>query len=218
MQNVSSVVVDQADRTLSRTFTYVDNSNVYIEGCRVSAVRKRLAGAETIIDAMNNRVVDLTWHLDYGRLHEFLCGEPGSIGAANLWGSPPPGDSFWKMVTRFGFDVTTFERNAAGKEKKVDVAIATRITKDAYSGVVRRGVDEITLVAGDRDYVPVLNDLRSSGFGVHVAFWEHAARELKESANKFVSLNAFFDHLSHRRPVLGFSQENRECVQSELNR
>lgn len=181
-----------------KTFTYVDNSNVYIEGCRVSAVRKKLPGASTIIQAMNNRVVDMTWQLDYGKLHGFACGDDGaSIGAANLWGSPPPGDTFWKMVEQHGFKHVKFERNFAGKEKKVDVAIAHQMTKDAYSGVVKKGEDEMTLIAGDTDYVPVLEDLKQAGFIVHLVFWDHAGREIKAAATKFVSLNPYFEHLSH---------------------
>lgn len=182
---------------MGKNFTYVDNSNVYIEGSRVSAVNRGLPGAATIIEAMNNRVVDFNWQIDYGRLHEFACGgDPTLIGAAYLWGSPPPGDSFWKMVERHGFRVTKFDRSAAGKEKKVDVAIAHQITKDAYSGVIRRGEDEITLVAGDKDYVPVVEDLVKEGFRVEIVFWDHAAQELKDVATKFVSLNSYLDLLT----------------------
>jgi len=179
-----------------KNFTYVDNSNVFIEGCRVSAVQKKMLGAGTIIEAMNGRVVDMSWRLDYGRLHEFACGDPSNIGGVNLWGSPPPGDSFWKMVERYGFKTTKFDRNFAGKEKKVDVAIAHRMTKDAYSGVVKRGEDEMTLVAGDTDYVPVLQDLKAEGFVVHLVFWNHAGRQIKEAASKFVSLDPYFHLLS----------------------
>ena len=81
-----------------QTFTYVDNSNVFIEGQRVSAVQKGMA--RTITDAIDRRIIDFDWRLDYGNLHSLLCGERSEIGAANLWGSPPPGDSFWKMVER----------------------------------------------------------------------------------------------------------------------
>jgi uncharacterized LabA/DUF88 family protein len=100
------------------------------------------------------------------------------------------------MVERFGFKVTKFERNYAGKEKKVDVAIAHAMTKAAYSGVVRRGEDEMTLIAGDTDYVPLLQDLRTEGFVVHLVFWNHAGRELKESAGKFIALDPYFDLVS----------------------
>jgi hypothetical protein len=67
-------------------------------GGRVSAVR--LGMAPNIYDAMNNGIVDNSWNIDYGRLHEFLCGtNQAEIGAARLLGSPPPNDSFWEMIT-----------------------------------------------------------------------------------------------------------------------
>ena len=47
-------------------FTYVDNSNVFIEGSRASAVEKKMPGAETYVAAMNNHVVDKAWQPDYG--------------------------------------------------------------------------------------------------------------------------------------------------------
>lgn len=189
---------------MGRNFTYVDNSNVFIEGSRVSAVKKGLPGAATIIEAMNNRVVDFSWQIDYGSLHHFACGNPADIGGAYLWGSPPPGDSFWQMVERYGFKVTKFDRNQAGKEKKVDVAIAHQMTKDAYSGVITKGRDEMTLVAGDKDFVPVVEDLVASGFIVDVVFWNHAATELKQAATKFVDLNPYLDHLTKKwSPSIG---------------
>jgi hypothetical protein len=59
-----------------------------------------------------------------------LCGVDA---VARLWGSPPPGDSFWNMLHKKGFNPTVYEKNAANKEKKVDVAIAHAMTKDAYT-------------------------------------------------------------------------------------
>lgn len=176
-------------------FTYIDNSNVYAEGCRASAVAKKMPGAETYIDAMNNKVVDRSWQFDYGHLHEFACGEKAEIGCAKLWGSPPPSDSFWKMVGRKGFEVKTYDKNFAGKEKKVDVAIAHQITKDAYSGKISKGTDEITLVAGDKDFCPVVEDLVENGFTVHVVFWDNVAPELEAVCSKFTSLNPFLGYV-----------------------
>ena len=183
---------------MGRNFTYVDNSNLFIEGRRTSAVVKGLPGAENIVSAMNNRVVDMSWDLDYGALHSFACGDPASIGGVHLWGSPPPSDSFWEMIRRYGFNVKTYEKNAAGKEKKVDVAIAHKITKDAYRGLIQRGTDEITLIAGDKDFVPVIEDLVSEGFIVDLVFWDHAAQEFKDAATRFVSLNPHLSLLTKR--------------------
>ena len=127
-----------------KTYTYIDNSNVYIEGSRIAAVKNEMA--RNIVDAMNNHKTDFSWQLDYGKLHMFLCGNnKNEIGAARFWGSPPPSDTFWKMVKRKGFDVKTYEKSH-GKEKKVDVAIAHRMTKDAYT-IIDKTTDEITLVA-----------------------------------------------------------------------
>jgi uncharacterized LabA/DUF88 family protein len=64
---------------------------------------------------------------------------------------------------------------------------------------VKRGEDEMTLLAGDSDYVPVLNNLKREGFIVHVVFWNHAGREVKEAASKFVSLDPLFSHLTRCR-------------------
>ena len=174
-------------------YTYVDNSNVFIEGRRIAAVKNGLA--TDIVDAMNRRIVDHSWNIDYGKLHQFVCGDKSEIGGAKLWGSPPPGDSFWQMVKSKGFDVKTFDKSVAGTEKKVDVAIAHQMTKDAYT-VIDKANSEITLVSGDKDFVPVVEDLVASGFTVTVAFWDHAARELRDAASSFVSLNHWHDDLA----------------------
>lgn len=49
------------------------------------------------------------------------------------------------------------------------------------------GEDEIALVAGDSDYVPAIEKLKKRGIPVHVVFWGHAAREVRESATKFIN-------------------------------
>lgn len=54
----------------------------------------------------------------------------------------------------------------------------------------------MTLVAGDSDYVPVVNDLVSAGFIIHVFFWGHAAKELREAAGRFVPLDDHSEFLS----------------------
>jgi uncharacterized LabA/DUF88 family protein len=60
------------------------------------------------------------------------------------------------------------------------------------------GTDEITLVAGDADYVPTAERVRKRGIEFHVVFWDHAARELKDVASKFISLNPYLNHLQKK--------------------
>ena len=166
------------------TYTYVDNSNLYIEGCRVSAVQKGLA--KTIDDAMKSGVLDHSWKIDYGKLYAYVCGKDT---VARLWGSPPPGDTFWKMVGRAGFQTKVYDKNAGNKEKQVDVAIAIAMMEDALTAVDKDN-DDILLVAGDSDYVPIVARLIALGYKVEVAFWGQAARELRDTAVNFISLDA----------------------------
>jgi Protein of unknown function DUF88. len=100
---------------------------------------------------MGTGIIDHTWQLDYGKLYAFVCGQDS---VARLWGSPPPGDSFWNMLNRKGFNPTVYERGVSGGEKNVDVAIAHGITKDAFT-IIDRNNDSIILVAGNKDFMPV---------------------------------------------------------------
>jgi hypothetical protein len=168
-----------------KRYIYVDNSNVFIEGQRYSAVIKDMAF--NIHDAIERKIFDFNWNIDYGKLHTFLCRGINDIACVKLWGSPPPGDSFWAMVKEKGFEVTTYDKDY-GKEKKVDTAITHCITKDAYT-IIDKLNSEIILVAGDKDYVPMVEGLKNDGFFITIAFWNHAAKELQKVAATFIDLN-----------------------------
>ena len=99
---------------------YVDNSNVFIEGQRVSAVKKGMS--LDIYDAMENRSLDFSYKMSFGKLYEFVAGSDRNLVArAMLFGSrPPPNDGIWAMAAKAGFEVVVHDRNAANKEKKID--------------------------------------------------------------------------------------------------
>ena len=130
---------------------------------------------------------------DYGKLHNLICGNNKQIGGAQLWGSPPPSDGFWKMVERKGFKVTTYERSY-GKERKVDAAIAYQVGKDLSK--IDKATCEIILVASDKDFLPIIEDLTTEGYNICVAFWDHAAAEMRKKASSFFSLNPYLEHLA----------------------
>ncbi len=180
-------------------YIYVDDSNLYIEGRRVSAVQQGLA--ENIVQAMRDGVLDHGYTISFGKLHEFLCGtDKRNIKRVALFGSrPPPNDGIWQVAKKAGFELHLEDRNFANKEKKIDTGIATLITKDAYKSDAYKsgkpGEDTFVLVAGDSDYVPTINALKEDGFRVEVVFWNHASRELKAVASKFIALDNFLDTL-----------------------
>ena len=80
--------------------------------------------------------------------------------------------------------------------QKIDTDIVATMISDSYE-ILTIGVDEMTLVAGDSDYVPAIKKLRHRNIPVHVVFWKHASRELKDAATKFIALDEYLDHLRH---------------------
>lgn len=176
-------------RALMANLLYVDNSNVWIEGMHVSAVEKGLA--PDVWAAAQNKICDYDWQLDFGKLFGFAGGDASDVKKAMLFGSrPPKNDSLWVAAERKGFEVVVYDRNKAGKEKKIDTDIVACMIEDSYEVLVV-GEDEVTLVSGDADYVPAIEKLKRRKISVNVVFWDHAARELKDAANKFVSLNEY---------------------------
>ena len=175
-------------------YVYVDNSNLYIEGRRVSAVVNGLA--DDIYEAMNEGVLDHAYTISFGKLHEFLCGtDKRTIQRAALFGSrPPPNDGIWTFAKRAGFELHLEDRNVRNKEKKIDTGLATLLTKDAYKHG-KAGEDVFVLVAGDADYVPTVNELKADGYYVEVVFWNHASKELREAASKFIGLDKHLENL-----------------------
>lgn len=172
---------------------YVDNSNVFIEGQRVSAVQQ--GKALDIYDAMSNRILDFDYRISFGNLYQFVAGsDRTNTSRAMLFGSrPPENDAIWNLAKQAGFEVITEDRNAANKEKKIDTGIVAVMTRDAYRNA--KPTDIFTLVSGDADYVPAIEQLITDGFQVDVVFWDHAAKELREACSNFVSLNPHLDLL-----------------------
>jgi uncharacterized LabA/DUF88 family protein len=81
-----------------------------------------------------------------------------------------------------------------GKEKEIDTNVATDITADSFE-LMDPSKDDITLVAGDADYIPTIERLRKRGFKFDICFWDHAAREVREACSNFISLNPHLEYL-----------------------
>lgn len=176
------------------TFVYVDNSNVWIEGMHLAAVKAGMAS--DLNDAQKNNICDYSWSYDFGKLLNFAGGNLADIKRAKLFGSKPPlNDSLWRAAEAQGFEVVTEDRNYyTNKEKKIDSGICTAIMEDSYE-LMTPGQDEVILVAGDRDYVPTIESLKRRGITFSVCFWDHAAREVKDVVDKFYSLNEYHAYL-----------------------
>lgn len=172
---------------------YVDNSNVWIEGMHVAAVRKGYA--PNVWTAQKDKICDYDWKIDFGKLFQFAGGDKSEVKHAVLFGSrPPPNDTLWDAAKRKGFEVIVYDRNVSGKEKKIDTDVVATMIEDSYE-LVNPETDEMTLVAGDADYVPAIEKLKRRKIKVHVVFWSHAAKELRDVATKFIALDPYLEHL-----------------------
>lgn len=90
-----------------------------------------------------------------------------------------------------------FDRNAANKEKQVDVSLATTVMEDSYEHMKPARGDRVVLIAGDGDYSPTLESLASRGIPTSVVFWRHAtARALINFADQFHALDSHLDFLA----------------------
>ena len=175
---------------------YVDNSNVWIEGQRVHAFQK---GKSASIHSITPKMMDKNWRFDFGQLVNCINGKPQSVGRAVLFGSRPPlNDSLWNAISKQGYQVFIEDRNLDNQEKKIDTGIVSAIMSDCLKGKIKKESegDEIVLVAGDSDYVPMIRDLKELGYRVKVVFWSHASRELKNIASQFKSLDEHLELLT----------------------
>lgn len=174
---------------------YVDNSNVWIEGMHVAAYQSGMA--PDVWAAVKCNICDHNWKLDFGKLFSFAGGDQKEVRKATLFGSKPPkNDSLWIAAEKNGFEVITYDRNIANAEKKIDTDIVATMIEDSYE-ILQPG-DEVTLVSGDADYVPAIEKLQRRGIPVHVVFWKHASREIKEIATSFTELDQWLDHLKRQ--------------------
>ena len=171
---------------------YLDNSNLWIEGKKVSAVSKGMA--LDIWEATQTRTFDNAFKLDFGRVLEIANHAP--VRVARFYGSrPPEKDSIWEAAKRAGFKLEILDRNARNKEKGVDSSMVADMISDMFE-IAQKG-DVFILITGDEDYVPAIERLQNRDFEVHVLFWDHAARQLKATADNFKSLNGHLEQLRY---------------------
>lgn len=180
---------------------FVDGSNLFIEGMRLSS---HLRSGDPTAPAYAHQQFDLDFRIDLRRLHSYL-GCTGSPVRPLLVGSHTENtDLVFESAAFCGFETIVYDRDANNREKKVDATIILRAVLTALDGTP--DTTRITLVAGDSDYVPMVQALRQRGYRVEVAFWSHGSRELREAADRFIPLDPMIELLRYtpvaRRPAV----------------
>lgn len=168
-------------------FVFVDNSNVWIEGKRASAVLKGYAS--TMWEAHERNVEDSSWRIDFGRLLNLVVdGHTELVKKAVLFGSKPPqSDTLWRAAQCANFELKINDRNASNKEKAVDTTMVVESMTCLYEEALVG--DIFVFVTGDGDFSSTITQIKNKGSHVKTAFWENASRTIKEQADDFINLS-----------------------------
>ena len=151
---------------------FIDDSNLWISGQRYQGDKLRDADS------------DPRCRVDLGKLLQVLVGSKGNISRAFLYGSvPPPNDTVWKAARKRNFVVQTYRRStASGKEKEIDVALATDMMEMLYT----QEDENVTfvIVTGDRDLKAPMTKVLAKGIAVDLWSWEKSlSLEYRRMAN-----------------------------------
>jgi uncharacterized LabA/DUF88 family protein len=169
---------------------FIDNSNLFIEGQRVAR--------ETFL--YDDQLV-LRFRIDYGALLEFIRADRELKETVLVGSRPPQNDALWNRLTQLGIEPRIFDRSYySGKEMRVDAELTNAI-RDALEDNPDPGT--IALVAGDADYVPVIERCVKRNWVVELYFWAQASAELKRmSGVDFHDLANGFKKISFLAPEM----------------
>lgn len=165
-----------------KVHVFVDNSNVWIGG-------KMISGRHSNPPVPSNYL----YRIEYGKLLQHVLDGRDLATVPKLYGSePPPNDSVWKMIRSKGFDVKVFKRNIFNKEKGVDMRMGLDIGKLVLT---TKPPATVVMVAGDADFIQVVDDAHAEGWKIEIWYWSNAAGELKKAGDRFENLDTVVNQI-----------------------
>ena len=174
-----------ASLSYTECYVFIDDSNLWIAGQTVKA--KKLVDADK----------DPRFRVDLGKFLS-LVAKDYHISKAFLYGSvPPPNDTVWKAAKEKNYNVKTFERSGSGREKEVDVAMASDMMKELYQ---KESTANVTFIAvtGDRDLKPPIENILDGSVRVELWSWEDSmAHEFKRMAKKLDDVQDKFGYTAY---------------------
>lgn len=160
-----------------RVIVYIDNSNFFHEIC----------------------AKDPSTRVNFKKLKQILVGSKRcmeiKLFASEIDPMPEKQSAFYKKLEYDGVNVILTEQKIrAGKikEEAIDVALAVDMVADVWDGKV----DVVVLVAGDGDYVPLVNKVRKRGVTVQLAFCNVGLSDkLRRAVHDFIDLDKVMDEI-----------------------
>lgn len=166
----------------------VDNSNVFIEGQKLSAKRKGVVKA----NPADKDPCDPSWRIDFGALLNYLADGRKILNAILVGSRPPKNDGVWEAARVNGFSVIVYDRSGH-EEKAVDTELVAQGTEAICSMV---GPHVLVIASGDRDFIPLVKVAHRKGWEVEMCAFSSSfspAGDMATSVERVRPLDA--DHL-----------------------
>ena len=180
-------------------YIFVDDSNLWIEGQKVGTNAKQ----------------DTSFRVDHGKFLSLVAKDYHKSKAFLYTSMSPPNDTVWKTTREENYDIKMFKRSGSGKEKEVDVAMATGMIQELHTLQSKENTVFI-VVTGDRDLRPPIEAVLEQNVPVELWSWEHSmAREYKKMARnqKLFTTNILDSHRDEFRCTAKMSA----CKKKDIN-
>lgn len=133
--------------TMDRCVILVDNSNVFIGGRKLSALRKGLKPNG------HPEPIDPDWRLNFEALLSCLAAGRSIHTALMVGSSRSEDDPVWESADHAGFEVIVHERKPGHGEKAVDTELVARGTELITTAEQPM---QLVITSGDADYLPLV--------------------------------------------------------------
>lgn len=122
---------------------------------------------------------------------DIYCAPIRSFYFTAMQGNDPGIAAVKELIWSAGFQPRVFKKRD-GKSKGVDISLATEILSNAY----KDNYDVAVLLAGDGDYVPMVEEVKRQGKVVYVSFFDGASQgvndELRLASDRFLPIGTTF--------------------------
>jgi uncharacterized LabA/DUF88 family protein len=153
---------------------------------------------------------DNGWHIDFRLTHQYFMDNREKAGAYYFTASPSAGDSqkidkyrrFRTALISMGFSVIDKEVKVLTDPNSGTVRIKGNLDIELVFRMLTsiNSYDEVVLMGGDADYIPIVNHLRNSGKAVViVGRKESVSMDLINAATKFTDLNQIRSRIEKKK-------------------
>ena len=169
-----------------KTLTIIDASNLLIELGKQPQFNVKIQATDHDFDA-----IALGHYVVHNAIiNAYLspaCNRYRTLWVASATGTDEKRIEIRERLRAHGLDSQIFPKRGK-REKQVDAAVI----RELLYGASVKAFDCCILVAGDRDYLDVIKDIKRLGIVVFVAFFDAKStdRELKLEADRFLPMNA----------------------------